>query len=113
LGPTSRVQRRVDPTMMRRVSKAGRTAGYTGLLFVTICSATTRAQQEQAVNSGVQYLQRHTGKSPGEAAMIALALMKAEVPHNDPTVQACLSQIRGRFTSGGGYSPAMGDGSGA
>ncbi len=99
--------------MMRRVSKAGRTAGYTGLLFVTICSATTRAQQEQAVNSGVQYLQRHTGKSPGEAAMIALALMKAEVPHNDPTVQACLSQIRGRFTSGGGYSPAMGDGSGA
>ena len=39
-----------------------------------------------------------SGKQPPvEAAMIALALMKAEVPHTDPAVQACLSQVRRRF----------------
>ena len=38
--------------------------------------------------------------------------MKAEVPHNDAAVQACLNRVRGRFDSGGAYSPEMGDGQG-
>ena len=53
------------------------------------------------MNSAVAYLKRSTGRPPGESAMIAMALMKAEVPHNDPSVQACMNQVRTRFGTGG------------
>ena len=37
--------------------------------------------------SGVQYLKGHyNGRPVGEMAMIALGLLKAEVPHSDPAV---------------------------
>ena len=66
---------------------------------------TARAQQEQAVLSAVQYLRgAHGSKGTGETAMIALGLLKAEVPTSDPALAACLEKIRSRFTSGG-YSP--------
>ncbi len=61
---------------------------------------------------GVQYLRAHLAADAGHGAMIALALMKADVPHSDPAVQKSMSLIRGRFDSGGVYSPAMGDGIG-
>lgn len=68
-------------------------------------AGSARAQQEQAVLSGVEYLRRSvTGKGTGETAMIALGLLKAEVPTSDPALAACLEKIRSRFTSGG-YSP--------
>jgi hypothetical protein len=102
----------MDPTMMRRALKPGQKIGYAGLLIVAFFSPSAGAQQEPAVNSGVQYLRKSGAKNPGESAMIALALMKAEVPHNDPAVQSCMSQLRGRFATAGSYSPAMGDGSG-
>jgi HEAT repeats len=71
-----------------------------------------RAQQEPAVETGVRFLRaRYAGKPAGESAMIALGLLKAEVPHADPAVQACISKIRSRFSSGG-YNPEMGDGRG-
>jgi hypothetical protein len=99
--------------MIWRAVKPGQFAGFAGLLLVVTFFATTAdAQQEPAVNSAVQFLRKSTGRPPGELAMIALALMKAEVPHNDPAVQSCMSKLRERFGSGGSYSPAMGDGSG-
>ncbi len=70
------------------------------------------AQQEPAVNLGVQYLKAHASRTPGEAAMIALGLMKAEVPHDDPVVQRCLGFVRGCFDASGKYAPAMGPGPG-
>lgn len=64
-----------------------------------------RAQQEQAVLSGVQFLkQAGASKTTGETAMIALGLLKAEVPTSDPALAACLEKIQRRFTSGG-YTP--------
>jgi hypothetical protein len=68
------------------------------------------AQQEQAVLAGVQYLRGKASSQPvGESAMVALALLKAEVPKTDPTVTGCLAKIQKQFT-GSGYSPARGGG---
>jgi hypothetical protein len=99
-------------TMMRRALKPGQLVGYAGLLAIAFFSTTARAQQEQAVNLGVQYLKTSSNPAPGQSAMVALALMKAEVPHNDRTVQACMSRLRARFDTDGSYSPSMGHGSG-
>ena len=97
--------------MINRHGKRGLFVGYAAL-FAVLLSPAALAQQEAAVNAGVTYLRKQTGRPPGESAMIALALMKAEVPHNDPTIQSCMSAIRGQFGTGGGYSPRMGDGNG-
>ena len=52
-------------------------------------------QQEQAVLAGVQFLRGHyANKQSGESAMIALALLKAEVPPTDPAVAGCLARCR-------------------
>ncbi len=98
--------------MKRRIFRPAWLAGYGGLLAIACFSPAAEAQQEPAVNSGVGYLKRNIGKPPGESAMIAMALMKAEVPHNDPAVQGCMGQVRSRFGSGGQYSPSIGDGPG-
>ncbi len=67
--------------------------------------ATAPEQQDPAVIAGVQYLRNvHSGKQVGETAMIALGLIKAEVPPTDPALSACLNKIRSRFVSGG-YKP--------
>ncbi len=66
------------------------------------------AQQEPAALRGIQYLRGHLASDAGHAAMIALALMKADIPHNDPAVLKSMELIRGRFDSGGAYSPAHG-----
>jgi hypothetical protein len=97
---------------MMKHRKPGCIAVCAALLLLAFDPAAVRAQQEPAVLSGVQYLRQHASGRAGEAAMIALALMKAEVPHGDGTVQSCLSRVRNRFGSGGGYSPEMGDGAG-
>ena len=65
------------------------------------------ADQERGVLSGVQYLKGHyAGKPAGETSMIALALLKAEVPPSDPVLQACIATLRTRFTSSS-YEPQM------
>ncbi len=97
--------------MIKRNGKPGLFAGSAGL-FIAFLSPAGLAQQEPAVNAGVAFLKKQGTPGPGQAAMIALALMKAEVPHNDPTVQSCLNTIRGRIGSGGEYVPQMGDGPG-
>ena len=69
-------------------------------------------EEDRAVLAGVQYLKAHAaGRSCGETAMIALALLKAEVPPSDPVLQACLAKLRARFTSSS-YEPEMGPGPG-
>ena len=75
--------------------------------MVLATSGSAFAQQEPAVLSGVQYLKgHHNGRMVGEMAMIALGLLKAEVPHSDPALQACVSAIRARF-DGSAYQPQM------
>jgi hypothetical protein len=64
------------------------------------------------VITAVQYLKAHAGRKPaGETARIALALIKAEVPQNDPTLQECLTRLRSRFTTSS-YSPELTPGTG-
>ncbi len=60
---------------------------------------------------GVQYLRSHATRSTGESAMIALALLKAEVPHNDPVIQACIAKVLARFEATS-YTPEMMPGQG-
>ncbi len=53
------------------------------------------ADQDRAVLSGVQFLKGHyAGRVAGETAMIALALLKAEVPPADPILEACIAKLR-------------------
>ena len=67
-----------------------------------------RAAVDPAVERGVQFLRpRAGGQQVGEAALIALALIKAEATASDPTVSACMAKIRERF-AGGAYSPRDG-----
>lgn len=66
---------------------------------------TAGAAEGSAIGQGVQFLRSRAGhQRVGESAMIALALLKAEVPAADPTVAACFAKIRSRLTSGG-YLP--------
>jgi hypothetical protein len=61
--------------------------------------------QEPAVMAGADYLRRiSAGRQVGETAMIALGMLKAEVPDTDPALAACLAKLRSRFVSGG-YKP--------
>ena len=66
--------------------------------------------QEPAVAAGVEFLRRNSGgRQVGETAMIALGMLKAEVPESDPALAACLTKIRSRLLSGG-YKPERGGG---
>src|SRR5262245_466328 len=70
------------------------------------------AQQEPAVLSAVTYLGAHYGNQPaGESAMIALALLKAEVPPNNPAVTGTIARFMRCFT-GNGYEPERKNGTG-
>jgi hypothetical protein len=70
------------------------------------------AQQDPAVERGVQFLRAHAGSGrTGEAAMIALGLLKAEVPASDPVVEGCVARLRARF-DGTKYTPEQGVGPG-
>lgn len=71
------------------------------------CSAVrpARAQQEQVVLNGLQYLRGvAANKQVGETAMIALALIKCDTPKSDPVLSSCLATIQKRFT-GSAYAP--------
>jgi hypothetical protein len=67
---------------------------------------TARAQQEPAVQKGVQFLKSRSYRRVGETAMVALALLKAELPASDPALQACLATVRSRFNTNA-YAPDL------
>jgi hypothetical protein len=81
----------------------------TGVLLIVPGSGA--AQQDPAVLSGVAYLKAHAGGGAGPSAMIALALMKAEVPSTDPVVARCMHNVLNRFTDDG-YQPENPSGTG-
>ncbi len=80
------------------------------LIAMSVCAAMLRpsvvlAQQDPAVLRGISYLRGKAAGAPtGETALIALAMLKAEIPPTDPTLAACINKIRSRFLSAG-YSP--------
>jgi hypothetical protein len=70
-----------------------------------VARPSARADDDPAVRKGVQFLSGSAaGQQVGESALIALALLKADVPAGDPAVVACINKIRSRFVSGV-YSP--------
>ncbi len=69
-----------------------------GCLYAAV--AGQASAQDQAILSGVQYLKAHaSGQRTGESAMIALALIKSDVPPTDPALETCLAKIRARISS--------------
>src|SRR5262249_39001551 len=99
-------------TMFRMSRVAAWIAGPCGLL-VGLCAGPALAQQEAAVQAGVQYLRTRAGHHQvGESAMMALAMLKAEVPVSDPALAGYLAKIRARFSSSE-YAPERGAGQGA
>lgn len=61
--------------------------------------------QSPAVLRGAQFLRGEARNlQVGESALVGLALVKAELPPNDPGIQACLSKVLPRF-AGSSYQP--------
>jgi hypothetical protein len=82
-------------------------------LLSGLCAGPALAQQEAAVQAGVQFLRTRAGHhQAGESAMMALAMLKAEVPVSDPALAGYLAKIRARFNSSE-YAPERGAGQGA
>lgn len=70
-------------------------------------------RRDSGVLSGVRFLKsRATSLGAGESAMMALAMIKAEVPASDPSLAACLAKVRSRFSSSE-YAPERTNGQGA
>ena len=60
-----------------------------------------RGDNDPAVARGVQFLRaRAKGLQVGETALVALALLKADLPPSDPAVASCIAVLRARFVSG-------------
>ena len=75
------------------------------LALATLVDVTEVRAADPAIERGVQFLRPRAGNQQvGEAALIALALIKADATASDPTVTACMAKIRERF-AGGSYSP--------
>ncbi len=97
-----------------RPRRLGLSTSWIGLAIslIAISNDHAKGQQEPAVVSGVQYLKSHyANQQAGESAMIALALLKAEVPTGDPAVTGCVVRFRSRFTSSS-YEPERSNGTG-
>jgi len=59
-----------------------------------------RGADDPAIDRGVVYLRSVIGnQQAGESALIALALLKSDVPKDDPSVLACFKRLRERFPS--------------
>jgi hypothetical protein len=83
-----------------------------GVIVAAAAPGAASGQQDPSVLAGVQYLRgRYANMQSGESAMIALGLLKAEVPPTDPAVVGCLVRCRSRFTESG-YIPELTDGRG-
>jgi hypothetical protein len=103
---------RGNETMNQRGRRLSCLALFCGLGCAPGLVGDARGQQDPPVMSAVAYLKAHALRTPpGEAAMIALALLKADVPHADPVLQGCIDKLRARFTSST-YSPQLGPGTG-
>ncbi len=86
------------------------------LPVVLACGGRSACAQEEdtpQIQRGVQFLRgRASGLSAGEAALAGLAMIKAEVPANDPGLTACLSTVDRRF-AGTVFTPELGAGQNA
>lgn len=76
-------------------------------------SACAQGGDAPLIQRGVQFLRSASGGlRAGEAALAALAMIKAEVPANDPGLNACLSTVDRRF-AGTVFTPELGAGQAA
>jgi len=81
------------------------------LVFAVGTPGLVCAADDAAINRGVAYLrQQIPSQQAGESAMIALAMIKADIPLDDPAITACFKKIRERFTSFG-FQPERSGGS--
>jgi hypothetical protein len=85
---------------------------WLGAITAATVPGAASGQQDPSVHAGLQFLRGHAANKPsGESALIALALLKAEVSPDDPVVVGCLARCRSRFTATG-YIPELTDGRG-
>jgi hypothetical protein len=75
------------------------------LAVVVLAPVAARAQDEATIQRGLQYLRGHyRNEQIGETALTALAMIKADVPKEDPDLAACIAKIRTRVVSSA-YDP--------
>ena len=87
---------------MRRIPPGFRLAAI-GLATVLLTApGEALAVNPASVDKGVAFLRnRAAGQQAGETALIALALLKSDVPPSDPTVVKCIERLRTQLSSGG------------
>ena len=74
-------------------------------LFASALAPRARADNDAAINKGVQFLRGQIGGAGiGETALIALAMLKADVPADDPGLMTCIARIQARC-AGSAYDP--------
>ena len=73
--------------------------------FLAGGAGSVRAQQDPSVLKGLQYLRSRVGMvGAGESGLAALAMIKSDVPVNDPDLVKTINRLRAKF-SNGIYSP--------
>ncbi len=94
---------RVYPVMRRSFA-----ATITWMLAVGVGlshSTDARADNDPILARAVQYLRANCrGLPPGDSALVALALIKADVRKDDEALQACVASVMSHFSSSG-YTP--------
>src|SRR4051794_19484537 len=84
------------------LEKLGRLVPVLGALLTLAAPTPVRADADPTVVKGLQYLRaRAGGTNLGETALIALAMLKVEVPPNDPALAGCITKLRAHCTSAG------------
>lgn len=79
-----------------------------GLAIILAVTATTgvRAENDPAVLRGLTFLEsKASSQGVGEAAMVALALIKSDVQPGNPALTTCVKKIRATFKSSNTYTP--------
>ncbi len=69
--------------------------------------ALAEGEERPAVQKGIQFIKSQvSGMSPGVAGLASLAMIKAEVPANDPALRDCMARFSSTF-NGTSYKPAQ------
>jgi len=86
-------------------SRHGRRTWVAIAIGLLLIASPVRSQQNPTVNRGIDYLKKSASTlGTGEAALAALAMIKAEVPLTDTGLQDCIRILDARF-DGSSYKP--------
>ncbi len=94
---------------MTRFISVWKTVAVGWLISLATTPTPTFAANDPVVDRALAYLRAGSGGGAGECALAALAMVKAEVPANDPALKGMLAIVQKRFAESS-YHPERGTG---